>query len=276
MNTAPPGTLPGDKLAAMKAACESRESNGVPKIRAPQSQLPACPAAAPGVSLSGAAPPLSDPLAAPRRARRAALRWQPPGHRASESPPAEDTSKSWPGGIRGSCYAPTLHRERKPGSLSQDLHSASIAGVAGVEAVAAGAGGAAAGSGSAGTSGVASSISAFGACPRDKLGSVRVGVATRASWSSSSSSTISAQLMEFNRKRCPGRGWLDWLEVREMRPSLSVAQARRLTLFQNQVEGKGFPIFTAAGARAQQDRHLFHTTQGSTASSPQHLLQPMK
>ena len=160
--------------------------------------------------------------------------------------------------------------------LSQDLHSASIAGVAGVEAVAAGAGGAAAGSGSAGTSGVASSIRAFGACLRDKLGSVRVGVATRASWSSSSSSTISAQLMEFNRKRCPGRGWLDWLEVCEMRPSLSVVQARRLTLFQNQVEGKGFPIFAAAGARAQQDRHLLHATQASTASSPQHLLQPMK
>ena len=159
--------------------------------------------------------------------------------------------------------------------LSQDLHSASIAGVAGVEAVAADTGGAAAGSGSAGTSGVASSIRAFGACPRHKLGSVRVGVAT-ASWSSSSSSTISAQLMEFNRKRCPGRGWLDWLEVREMRPSLSVAQARRLTLFQNQVEGKGFPIFAAAGARAQQDRHLLHATQASTASSPQHLLQPMK
>ena len=143
--------------------------------------------------------------------------------------------------MRGSCYALTHPAQGAQAwiRLSQDLHSASIAGVAGVEAVAAGAGGAAAGSGPAGTSGMASSIRAFGACPGDKLGSVRVGVATRASWSSSSSSTISAQLMEFNRKRCPGRaGWTGWRSAR-CGPALAWHRLEDLPCFKKESTGGG-------------------------------------
>ena len=63
-----------------------------------------------------------------------------------------------------------------------------------------------------------------------------------------------------------------------MRPSLYVAQARRLTwtyLLEHEVYGNGFPIFLAAGARAQQDHRPVHLMEARTAS-PQHLLQPVK